>query len=270
MPVQLPIGLRELARRRRRVREHVGGQVLELRIEAGISQTTLAKAAGIDRAHLWRIERGLAQPSIDVLVAIAAALGADLGIRLFPGSGARIRDRLQAPIVEALIRELDPRWRPLPELAVPKARGFIDLAVGSRDRTQGVAIEVHSELRAIDTIQRRVFEKAAALADLGVVGPTVSPLLVIRSTAANRATVRGYEATLAASFPAPIDATLAALRGASAQWPGAAILWASLEGGRGAILDRPPRGMELGRRATPQRLAVDGERQVPNPDRKVG
>lgn len=175
----LPIGVRELERRRRRVRDHVGTQIRDLREESGISQESLAAAAGIDQGHLSRIERGLVQPSIDVLVAIAVTLGADLGIRLFPGTGPRIRDRLQAPMVEALVRSLHPRWRPMPELAVPRARGFIDLAIGLRDGSAGVACEAHSELRAIDTIQRRVVEKASALGDLGVVGPNVSPLLLI-------------------------------------------------------------------------------------------
>ncbi len=235
------------------MREHVGTQIKDLREESGISQKGLAAAAGIDQGYLSKVERGLAQPSMDVLVAIAAALGADLGIRLFPGSGPRIRDRLQAPMVDALIRELHGRWRPHPELAVPKARGFIDLAFGLRDSTAGVACEAHSELRAIDTIQRRVVEKAAALAEIGLVGTNVSPLLLIRSTAATRGVVRTYEATLAASFPASIDATLQALRGANAPWPGPAILWARLEGGRAEILDRPPRGIGLGRREMPDR-----------------
>lgn len=245
---RLPIGFRELERRKLRVRQHVGTQVKELREEAGISQQALAAAAGIAQGYLSKVERGLVQPSIDVLVAIAAALGADLGIRLFPGSGPRIRDRLQAPIVEALIRCLHPRWRPMPELAVPKARGFIDLGIGLRDGNVGVACEVHSELRSIDRIQRRIFEKAAALAELGIVGANVTPLLVIRATAATRSIVRTYEATLAASFPASIEATLSALRGSSAPWPGPAILWARLENGRAEILEHPPRGIGLGRR----------------------
>ncbi len=249
---QLPIGLRELERRKRRVREHVGGQIQELRAEAGISQQALAAAAGIDQAHLSRIQRGMVQPSIDVLVAIAAALGADLGIRLFPGSGPRIRDRMQAPMVEALIRSLHPRWRPIPELAVPSARGFIDLAIGLRDGSAGIACEAHSELRAIDTIQRRVVEKATALGELGLVGGNVSPMLLIRSTVATRSIVCTYEATLAASFPAPMASTLAALRGPVAPWPGPAILWARLERGRAEILEGPPRGIRLGRARAPE------------------
>jgi transcriptional regulator with XRE-family HTH domain len=244
---RLPIGVRDLERRRRRVREHVGAQIHELREEAGISQRILAAAAGIDQAHLSRIERGLARPAIDVLVAIAVGLGADLGVRLFPGAGPRIRDRFQAPIVEALIRTLHTRWFAKPELAVPKARGFVDVAIGLRHGTTGIACEVHSELRAIDTIQRRISEKAGALEDLAIVGSSVSTLLVIRSTAATRSAVRTYEATLSSSFPASIESVLTALRGSSAPWPGPGILWARLESGRAEILDGPPRGVRLGR-----------------------
>ena len=66
----------------------------------------LAAAARISRSHLCAIELGDAAASAEVFVAIADALGADLSIRMHPGSGPRIRDRHQAPIVEALVRDL--------------------------------------------------------------------------------------------------------------------------------------------------------------------
>jgi len=242
-----PIGTRELARRQRRVRDHVGQQIAELRVEAGISQATLAAAAQIDQAHLSRIERGRARPSVEVLVAIGAGLGADLGMRLFPGTGPRIRDRFQAPMIEALIRILDPRWTAVPELRVPKARGFVDVALGMRGENAGVACEAHSELRAIDEIQRRLREKSLAVAELGVVGVEVSMLLLVRSTNRTRDIVRLYEATLAATFPARSRDAFAALTDGATAWPGPAILWATVEAGVAEILDRPPRGVRLGR-----------------------
>ena len=55
------------------------------------------------------------------------------------------------------------------------------------------------------------------------------------------------EATLAAEYPAAVAAVYAALTTADAPWPGSGILWASVEGGRARILDRPPRGVALGR-----------------------
>lgn len=247
MSSRCPIGTRELQRRQRRIRTHVGEQIRDLRNEAGITQRDLALACGITPGHLSRIERGLAQPSLDVLIAIGACLGADLGVRYFPGSGPRLKDRFQAPIIEALIRRLNPRWNRYPELAVPKARGFVDLALGLRDGSFGVECEAHSEVRSIDEILRRQVEKALAVMELGVVGPTVSTMLVLRSTRRNRDIVRLYESTLIAAFPGRAQDAVAALTSAEAPWPGPAIVWARLAGGRAEILERPPRGVRVGR-----------------------
>jgi transcriptional regulator with XRE-family HTH domain len=241
-----PIGARELAERSRRLREHVGRQIRDLRIEDGISQTRLAAATGIDQGHLSRIERGRVQPTWEVLVAIGACLGADLGVRYFPGSGPRLKDRFQAPIIEALIRILHARWIRYPELAVPKARGFVDLALGDRLGT-GIECEAHTEIRALDELLRRQLEKALAVQELGVVGTNVSTLLVLRSTKLNRDVVRLHEATFAAAFPGRTRDALAALTSADAPWPGPTLLWAKLEGAKATILQTPPRGIRVGR-----------------------
>jgi hypothetical protein len=89
-------------------------------------------------------------------------------------------------------------------------------------------------------------EKAEALR--GQVEPTatVSRLLLLRSTAATRNVAKAYESTLTAAFPARSADAIAALRG-DAAWPGAAIIWARVVGGRAEILERPPRGIRLGR-----------------------
>lgn len=247
MPATCPIGSRELARRQQRLRANVGAQILELRLAAGITQRALAFACGIHPAHLSRIERGLARPSVDALVAIGASLGADLGVRYFPGSGPRIKDRIQAPMVEALIRILHPRWIRLPELAVPKARGFVDLALGLRDADAGIECEAHSEMRVVDELLRRQVEKTLALAELGLVGAEVSRLLLVRSTKRNRDIARVFEATLIAAFPGRVADAVAALRGGIASWPGPTMLWATVEDGKAAILDAPPRGIRVGR-----------------------
>ena len=236
-----------MRRRQLRVRDRLGEQIRLLRIESGITLRDLSRACGLDPGHVSRIERGLAQPSIDALVAIGACLGAELGVRYFAGSGPRLRDRFQAPIVEALLRTMHPRWIRFPELAVPKARGFVDVAFGLPTGSAGVECEVHSEIRAVDDLLRRQREKALAVADLGVVGSEVSRLLVLRSTKQNRDTVRLHEATFAAAYPGRADHALAALRGDAAPWPGPTLLWAGLAGGRAEILAAPPRGIGVGR-----------------------
>jgi transcriptional regulator with XRE-family HTH domain len=197
MPV---IGPRELARRERELRRWIGGQVRDHREDLGLTRSALARAAGLDHAHICRIELGTVSASQGALVAIAAALGADLGVRLFPGAGPAIRDRFQAPIVEAIIRAIDPSWGVRPEVAVGKpSRGVIDLVI-ARGRI-AIACEVQSELRRLEEVLRRAAEKEGGLAP-EVVQDSTSRLLVIRSTVATREIARRFEATLRAAYPA--------------------------------------------------------------------
>jgi transcriptional regulator with XRE-family HTH domain len=223
----------------------VGRQVLESRVEAGLERRAVARAAGIDESYLWRIEAGVAHASLEVLVAIAASLGSELGVRLFPAAGPRLLDRFQAPIVETVISRLHPVWTASPELAVPQARGVIDLVLGRRDGATVIACECHSELRRLELVLRRANEKAAALAQLRV-GAEVSRLLLLRSTAATRAIAGLFDGTLSAAYPARTSDAVEALVGGAA-WPGPAIVWARLEKGRAELLDTPPRGVRIGR-----------------------
>ena len=142
---------REAGHRARQIRRLQGEELRRIRLDAGVSLTRVATHAGISAAHLSRIEAGTANPSIDVLTAIAVALGADLRIRYFAGSGPRLHDRFQAPIVEALIGALDPRWRV--ELEVPvsqPSRGVIDVVLHDRGGSVVVACEVASEIRRLE------------------------------------------------------------------------------------------------------------------------
>jgi len=56
--------------------------VLSARARAGMSQTELAAATGIDQSDISKIERGVANPSIATLNRIAAALGAKLSVSI--------------------------------------------------------------------------------------------------------------------------------------------------------------------------------------------
>jgi transcriptional regulator with XRE-family HTH domain len=237
---------RALARRTREVNDRIGKQLIGLREEAGVTRAQLAKCAGVTQAYLWKIEAGAAHPSVAVLIAIGHCLGADLGVRYFPGVGPRIHDRFQAPMVEALIRSLGPDWRAEPEVAVPAARGVIDVVLRRQPDRLVIACECHSELRRLELVVRRLGEKADALAGQIEGGAEVSRMLLLRSTVSTRSIARAYEATLTAAFPArAADATEALWRGSA--WSGPAIVWVSLESGRAEVLAAPPRGIRVGR-----------------------
>jgi hypothetical protein len=190
------------------------------------------------------------------LTRVAAVLGADLSERLFPTTGPRIRDRTQAAIVEALLGVLDPHWARHLEVPVAgRARGVIDIVLGDPAAALLVACEIESGLRRLEQQIRWSHSKADALLDTDLarlasgsieVGASISRLLIVRSTVATRDVVRAYPESLRSEFPARARDAYAALTG-SAPWPGPALLWAIVDGTRATILDRPPRGIDVGR-----------------------
>jgi len=207
--------------------------------------------AGIDRSHYSKIEAGVANPTIETLAAIATALGADVSIRFYPGTGPRLTDRHQARMVETLLRSLSADWRPHIEVPVSRpVHGVIDMVLERPAARLLVAVEAYSELRRLEQQIRWSADKAASLGSSDLVGPgplpTVSRLLVLRSTSATREVARAFEATLRAAYPAATRDVVDSLR-SGATWPGAGIVWIRIEGERVELLDGPPRGVRVGR-----------------------
>lgn len=240
-------------RRARRVIDVVVGDLERMRLDAGATISAVARAAGVSQPHLSQILAGRREPSISVLVAVSTALGSDLSVRSYPRAGPRLRDAVQAPIVEELCRIADPRWRRSVEVQVHRpARGFIDVVFDDLAQPVIVATEVQSRVDRLEQQLRWSADKAASLpsSDLWAFipgQPSVSRLLVLRSTVPTRDLARRFSATLAASYPAPTIDVYRSLTGHDAPWPGAGILWATVTGDSVRILERPPRGVELGR-----------------------
>jgi transcriptional regulator with XRE-family HTH domain len=74
----------------------IGGNVRRLRLAAGLSQEELVHRAGIDRTYLSDIERGISNPTVQMLSDIAAVLAVPLVVLLVP------MDRAHA--IEAALR----------------------------------------------------------------------------------------------------------------------------------------------------------------------
>jgi hypothetical protein len=203
----------------------------------------VARAAGVDPSHLSAVERGTREASLAVLTAVAQVLGLDVSIRLFAATGPAIRDRHQAPIVEALIGSVGPRWRSHVEVPVRQpVRGVVDVVLVRDDLI--VAVEVHSEVRSVEQIIRWSQAKAEALPSADIWpqlarfgSPRIERLLVVRSTRANRDVVDAHRKTFDAAFHATTASVIAALRG-DAPWPGPALLWAGATAGRATIATR--------------------------------
>ncbi len=244
----------EAGRQTRDVTRGIGAEIRRQREDAGIGQATLARRAGISPAYLSMIEAGTAMPALAVLARIAAALGGRLGVRLDPGTGPAIRDRIQARMVEAFLETLHPRWRRFLEVPVYRpVRGVIDAVLHDPDAPIALAIEFQSQIRRLEQQMRWSTEKAAALESAGspalpglLGNAPVSRLLVLRSTEGNRRLAREFELTLGASYPGRPPDLFRALTD-TGLWPGPGLLWMRVEGTQARLLDRPPRGLGLGR-----------------------
>ena len=246
---------REAKRRAARTAQSFGEDVRHAREDAGLSQRSVAGAAGISQPHYAAIELGATVASVEALHAVALALGGDTSVRFFPRTGPRLRDRIQAPMVEAFLRILHPRWQRFPEVVVHRpASGVIDLCLADVAAALLVAAEFHSQLRRLEQQIRWARQKAEGLAATPLAELVASAdnpmridrLLVLRSTVATRAMAREFEATLAAAYPARTADLLGALTGA-APWPGAGIVWITIDGRGAHVMERRPPGTLLGR-----------------------
>ena len=242
-----------VGRRTKSVVSAAVADIERLRLDAGISLNAVASAAGVSAGYLSRVVAGERQPSIAVLVVVAKALGADLSIRAFPTTGPNVYDRTQARIVEELVRIAHPTWRRSVEVPVTRpARGFIDVVFDRHRPPDIVATEVNTRIDRLEQLIRWAQEKARSLASADLWASTapdavVHRLLVLRSTTATREIARRFEATLRTAYPARAADVHAALTEAGRPWPGDGILWTDVRGNAARVLDRPPRGVALGR-----------------------
>lgn len=63
-------------------RQEIIAQLAEARLEKGISQAELARMIGTQRSNICRLESGAQNPTLDMLLKIAGALGKDIYVSL--------------------------------------------------------------------------------------------------------------------------------------------------------------------------------------------
>jgi transcriptional regulator with XRE-family HTH domain len=220
--------------------------------DAGISLRQLSVVSGVSQSHLSQVFAGRREPSIAVLTAASRALGGNLSARFYPSTGPAIHDKIQARIVEELLRIAAAAWSKFVEVPVFRpARGFIDVVFDSEPLAAIVVTEVESRIDRLEQQLRWAQEKAASLPSSELWQRTeaeraIHRLLVLRNTATTRQLVRRFESTVRAAYPArAADAFRALTIGVA--WPGDAILWADVDADVVRIRDRPPRGIDVGR-----------------------
>jgi hypothetical protein len=152
-----------------------------------------------------------------------------------------------------LLRIAAPTYRRSLEVPVYRpARGFIDIVFSEPDLAVAIATEIQSRIDRLEQQIRWAQDKAQSLpsSDMWRFAEgehSISRLLVLRSTSATREIARRFHATLEAAYPAPTGEVFAALTVPGRSWPGSGILWADVRGDQVRVLERPPRGVLLGR-----------------------
>ena len=63
-------------------RKEIISQIVEARLERGISQAELARMIGTQRSNICRLESGVQNPTLDMILKITSALGKDVSFMI--------------------------------------------------------------------------------------------------------------------------------------------------------------------------------------------
>jgi transcriptional regulator with XRE-family HTH domain len=239
--------------RARDLRRDTGQLLVDAREVRELSLRAVASAAGVDRALLAKAEHGEATLTTDALAAVAAVLGMEASLRLYQTVGPRLRDHVQARMINTLLSALHKGWQPRLEVPVwQPVRGVIDLVLVNSDDPTVVVCESHGELRSAEQQLRHAAEKADSIASATGWPWTDEPsricrLLLLRDCAAMRELVQSLPDLFAAAYPGTTRLAVDALVRGTARLPDATILWVDVRGEGTRLLAGPARAIAVGR-----------------------
>jgi transcriptional regulator with XRE-family HTH domain len=212
-----------VSRRRARGREvsatlnrTLGSELRAARLQAGLSLAAVASAAGLSRAELSRVERGLAPwLTLDAICRIAAVVGLVPSVKLYP-DGSPLRDAAHASLLARLRRQLPPglRWQTEVPMPVSGDRRAWDAVI--RGNGWWVAVEAETRLHDLQALQRRIALKRRDAGD-----PCV--ILLVNDTRPNRAALIMMRESLRTEFPLDARDVLAAVRARRAPTAGGVV-----------------------------------------------
>ena len=200
-----------------------------LRLRKRLTQEQLAKAAGVSRGAIARIEGGFAERvTVETLEIVARPLGARVTCRLSWNGEAidRLLDAAHAGIVDGVVRILrDAGWLVATEVSFNHfgERGSIDVLAFHPASRCLLAIEVKSVVPDVQatlvTLDRKERLAVGIARERGWNAASVSRLLVIRDDRTARRRIEEHKATFANAFPDRVARIRAWLRHPDARSP---------------------------------------------------
>lgn len=188
-----------------------GRGIRDLRRRRGWRQEDLARAAGVSRSVVARVEQGRGDRVPYVTLArIAAALGARVAVRLdWRGEQLdRLIDSRHAALTELVVRELTSHgWECATEVtfSVYGERGSIDVLAYHPAASVVLVVEVKSSIPEIGNllipIDRKVRLAPRIAAERGWPPGVVARLLVVEEGRTVRRRIQDHEAIFSTAFP---------------------------------------------------------------------
>ena len=182
----------------------VASELRDARLAAGVSQATVARAAGISRSTLSRLEREqLADPTFTTVCRVARALGLGPSFRFFLAR-APVRDAPQLSLLARFAAVLGTPLRLKREVPLPVDGRAWDAAITGSD---GQAfVEAESHLNDVQAFQRRVALKVRDDPRARIV------ILALTRSAYHSVLLAEHREALRAQFPLDSAAVLTELR----------------------------------------------------------
>jgi transcriptional regulator with XRE-family HTH domain len=186
-------------RRLRLAAQRLGADLRTVRIGLGWSQATVARRAGVSQPTVSRLEAGDPRPSVVIVSHVAMALGLDLPLRAYPGSGIRLRDSGQLALAETVRRRAHSAWRIALEAPTSDdGKQAADLVLFGRGHA--IHIELESRLVVVQAQLRSAGLKRDSLQQRHDI--PVGLVIGLGDTHHNRGAVHAHRRLLGAALPA--------------------------------------------------------------------
>jgi transcriptional regulator with XRE-family HTH domain len=216
---------RSHARHRGRIRardqaQRIGLDIRLARLGAGLTQMQVAHRAGLSQPATSRIERGVLPMDVEAICRAAAAVGCEIGLRVYPAEGVGLRDSGQMHVAEQINLSLHDAWSSRLEVPVGADRRAADLVLSSTEEV--IHAEIERWLVDFQAQLRAGHLKREALT--ATMRRPVRFVLALPDTTRNRAVVRLHAGLVATALPVPSHRIWRALR-TGTPIGGDGILW---------------------------------------------
>ena len=124
------------------LRRRFGAELRQARVVAGLTQSWMARRAGVSQSFASSVERGTRGATLEVACRLAAAVGAELAMRLYPADGVSLRDSGQLVMAQTIVAASHPSWHARMEVPISTGdRRAADLVLEGPDEVLHLEIE---------------------------------------------------------------------------------------------------------------------------------